>query len=125
MVLNLSNYAVFVVFSKLSPNQTDLNRFVSDRFVPHPAVKNPAEAGSLILFDSLVRKLELTPQTLRRLKSNGIYNIRHLTRRIEVDLLKIPTLRKSVIKELKETLEELGLSLSYIQEHSGIRPGTH
>ena len=61
--------------------------------MPHPAVKNPAEAGSLILVDSLVRKLELTPQTLRRLKSNGIYNIRHLTRRTEVDLLKTPTLR--------------------------------
>ena len=49
------------------------------------------------------------------LKSNGIYNIRHLTRRTEVDLLKTPTPHNSVIKELKKALEELGLSLSSIQ----------
>jgi len=74
---------------------------------------------------SSIEKLELTTKTLRILKSNDIHTIRDLTGRTEVDLLKIPTLRNSVIKELKESLEELGLSLSYIQEHSGIRPGTH
>ena len=72
-----------------------------------------------------IRLDDVTIQTLRILKSNGIYNIRHLTRRTEVDLLKTPTPHNSVIKEMKEALEELGLSLSSIQEYQGVRPGIH
>ena len=72
---------------------------------------------------SSIEVLELTPQTLRTLKTNHIDTIRDLTGRTESDLLKIPTLRKSVVNDLKEALEELGLSLSYIQEYPGIRPG--
>ena len=68
-----------------------------------------------------IEKLELTPKTLGILKSNGITNIRQLTRRTEVDLLKIPTLRNSVIKELKEGLKELGLELSSAQYYEGGR----
>jgi hypothetical protein len=56
------------------------------------------------------------------LKSNVIYHIRHLTRRAEVGLWKMPTLRNSVIKELKEVL---GLSLSSIQEYQGVQQGIH
>jgi hypothetical protein len=66
-----------------------------------------------------IEKLELKPRTLTILKQNGISNIRQLTRRTEVDLLKIPTLRNSVIKELKEGLKELGLELSSAQYYQG------
>ena len=84
--------------------------------------KQPKQKRSI--GSSSIEKLELTPKTLKILKSNGIYTIRELTRRTEADLLEIPKLSKSVIKELKKGLKELGLELSSVQYSKGGSDGS-
>lgn len=68
-----------------------------------------------------IESLGLTVRSERALVQNGIYSIKDLCEKTEIDLLRIPTLGKRSLTEIKTMLGLIGLTLSAV----AARPPVH
>lgn len=59
-----------------------------------------------------IEKLGFTVRTLNCLKAENIYTVGCLTERTRVDLMKIPGLGSTCLREIEEKLKKLGLELA-------------
>ena len=80
---------------------------------PGPAPEQPPPPDPIEnpVLDRLVDELELSVRTANCLKNADITTIRELVQRTETDMLKMKNFGRQCLREVKEILAELGLSL--------------
>ena len=66
---------------------------------------------STLTFEMNIDELELSVRSYNCLKRAGINTVEELTERTEDDMMKVRNLGKKSLDEVKNKLEELGLSL--------------